>query len=191
MQARRHARWLRRTLRGDVHAFRRLYAELQPPIERYVGRRVLDDADRDDLVATCFERILDRGGDFDADRGSVRAWAFGIARHAVVDHHRRRGRTAPLDPVVLDARLPDGPQDGPLQAVLRDEQIAELRDAVAELDESQRELLALRFGEELRHAEIATLMGLSEATVRKRLSRLRQQLERRLAPVKGAPDHAY
>ncbi len=174
MQARRHARWLRRTSRGDVRAFRRLYAELYPPLERYVARRVSDDADRDDLVATCFERMLDRAERFDPDRGTVRAWAFGIARNLVIDHHRGRGRLAPLDPLVLETRADDEAPDGPLQAVLRDEALEQLRAVIAELDRDQRELLSLRFGEELRHAEIATVLGLSEAAVRKRLSRLRQ-----------------
>ena len=75
--------------------------------------------------------------------------------------------------------------------LLRDEGVAALRDVVSSLDESQRELLALRFGEELRHAEIARLVGLSEANVRQRLSRLQREMKRRLEAAHGAPDHVY
>ena len=208
LRDRRHARWLSRTLRGDARAFRRLYDELYPDIEGYVARRVAAPADRDDLVASCFERMLDRADQFDARRGSVRMWVFGIARHLVLDHHRgARRRAGPLDPEALerDATGMVGAEAGasqsdPLAQLLRDEGLGRLRALVLGLDEQQRELLALRYGDELSHVEIAALVGAEPAAVRQRLSRLRKTLREQLArpadlarvpPLKGAPENAY
>jgi len=191
LETRRHARWIRRTRAGDVLAFRRLYAELYPPIERYVARRVSTPADRDDIVASCFERLLDHLDQFDERKGSVRMWAFGVARNLVADHRRARARAHVHDPEVLERRGAEAAADDPLAELLRDESVAALRDVVSALDAPQRELLALRFGEELRHAEIARVMGLSEANVRQRLSRLQREMKRRLEAAQGAPDHVY
>ncbi len=188
---RRLARLVDRARRGDGQAFRRLYRLLAPPIEAYVDRRVREPADAEDLVARTFEKILARLDQFDPSRGSVRMWAFGIARNLVIDHHRAAGRSASTDPILLD----HGPAEGedPLSRLLRDEQNARLLDLLGALPPDRRELLALRYGEGLSTRDIAQLLDLGEAAVRQRLSRTRRELERQLAALtaaEGAADYA-
>ncbi len=188
---RRTLRLLQRARQADARAFRQLYRELYPPIEAYVARRVSDPADAEDLIARTFEKLLAQLDRFDPARGSVRMWCFGIARNLVIDHHRSAGRTQTTDPLILD-RDPSQAGDGPLDRMLRDEHTTRLLALVEALPSDRRELLALRFGEELSTREIAELLGLQEPAVRQRISRIRRDLERQLAELgsaEGATDY--
>jgi RNA polymerase sigma-70 factor, ECF subfamily len=95
--------------------------------------------------------------------GTVKAWLCGIARHvcAHVLETRRRGRElAELVPV------PDDPE-----WLLRHQEARVLRDALANLKPSERDVLVLRFVADLSHRDIALACNLDEATARKRISR--------------------
>jgi RNA polymerase sigma-70 factor (ECF subfamily) len=188
---RRMLRLVERARRADARAFRRLYRELYPPIEAYVARRIADPNDAEDLIARTFEKLLGQLDRFDPARGSVRMWCFGIARNLVIDHHRSAGRTQTTDPMILD-RDPGRAGEDPLDQVLRDEQTARMLALVLALPSDRRELLELRFGEELSTREIAELLGLQEPAVRQRISRIRRDLERQLAELgaaEGATDY--
>ena len=55
------------------------------------------------MTAAAFERAYRKRSRYDADRGSARAWLFGIARNAALDELRRRGRLAELSADPVDA----------------------------------------------------------------------------------------
>lgn len=175
---------------GDSDAFRTIYRALHPPIEAYLARRIPERSECDDLVASCFARIVERLEQYDPQRGSLKMWAFGIARNLLHDHHRSRAKATPVDPAILDAAPDD--DAGPLAQLLRDEQNHQLLDQLRQLPADARELLALRHGEGLRHREIAQLLDISEAAVRQRLSRVHHQLRQRRALLdspRGAADY--
>lgn len=170
--------------RGSEEAFRRLYAELYDPVCRYVGARVRGADEAEDLVAVVFARLVEGLGGFDAARGPVTAWVLGMARHAVVDHHRRRAafggarRAESLtDDLhdVLAADLPDA-----LGTLVRDEEVRAVRAWVRRQDPEVRELLDLRFGQGLTSREAAQVMGLTPAAVRKRCERALRQMRQEL-----------
>jgi RNA polymerase sigma-70 factor (ECF subfamily) len=169
--------------RGSEEAFRRLYAELYEPVCRFVGARVRGAAEVEDLVATVFGRFVEGLESFDVGRGSVTVWVLGMARHAVIDHQRRRAafggarQAAAVDDLheVLAADLPD-----PLGTLIRDEEIRAVRAWVRRQDEATRELLDLRFGQGLNSREIAQVMGLSPDAVKKRCWRLLKQMRQEL-----------
>ena len=170
--------------RGSEEAFRRLYAELYDPVCRYVGARVRGEAEAEDLVATVFARFVEGLGGFDAGRGSALAWVLGTARHAVIDHQRRRAAfggarqaAALTDDLhdVLTADLPD-----PLGVLIRDEEIHAVQAWVRRQDEATRELLDLRFGQGLTGREIAQVMGLTPDAVKKRCERVLRQMRQEL-----------
>ncbi|NVB40775.1 RNA polymerase sigma factor [Pseudenhygromyxa sp. WMMC2535] len=174
------ARLVARAVDGEREAFTRLYRELHPLIARFVARRVDSRADAEELVAEVFRRIVEHLGRFDAGKGSVRVWALRIARNAVIDHYRSRRRAQFLD-TVADGLCERSPalvsvEGEPLAQLLDAEALAQVRGLVAQCPLETRKLLALRYGDGLRHREIAELMGLSEATVRKRLSRALRSL---------------
>lgn len=166
----------RRARAGDREAFRRLYRALYPVVSGFVGRRVRNPEDAEDLVSRSFHRLLERIDRFDPRRGNVRMFVLGIARNAVIDQRRAARSHVPVEP--LAEALAD-PAQGALEGVLRDEEARAVREWLAALPEEVREMFALRFGDGLRHAEIAWLTGASEAAVKQRFSRALKDLKGR------------
>jgi len=183
--------WLSRLLvrarGGDREAFRDLYRVLYGPVSRYVRRRVASPADAEDLVGQVFFRLLESLERFDSRRGSVLTYTLSMARNALIDEARgRRGQV----PEEAAAAIPDAGA-GPLERLLGEEDAARVRAELARLPAETRELLMLRFGDGLRFAEVAQLMGLSEAAVRQRTSRAVRELRARwdASPARGALSH--
>jgi len=96
--------------------------------------------------------------------GTIRAWLCGIARHvcANVLESRRRGRE--LLELVPE---PDEVRD----AFSARRRARDIRQALAKLKPSERDLLVLRYVADLSHREIAAACGIDETAARKRLSR--------------------
>ncbi len=162
--------------RGDADAVGRLYDALVGPIYRYVAIRVRRREDAEDLTQVVFERIVaslpryrDRGRPF-------QAWAFRIARNAVIDHVRRERPHEPLD----GERLVTHGDGGPEALSLRGEQLRELRAAMSELTADQQEAIALRFAAGLSAEEAARVMGRRPGTIRGLTFRAIASLRRRL-----------
>ena len=146
---------------GDVEAVGRLYDLLVDPIHRYVALRVRRREDAEDITQVVFERIVAALPRYRHNGKPFRAWAFRIARNAVIDHHRRYRRTEPLGQIAE-------PVDGlMLEALtLHGEQLRELGSAIAQLTPNQQEALALRYGAGLSADEAARVMGRQAGTVR-------------------------
>lgn len=183
--------WLSRLVvraqRGDREAFRALYQALYAPVSRYVRRRVQRPADAEDVIGQVFFRLLEGLARIDPKRGSVLAYALGAARNALVDQARARLGSVPEEEAV---GLVDGAAS-PLERLVRSEEEAQVRAQLAALPAQTRELLVLRYAEGLRYAEIAQMLGLSEAAVRQRTSRAVRELRGRWSgqPGEGALSH--
>lgn len=178
----RHRRLAAAARDGDAASFRRLYLELFAPISRYLRTRVASVPDAEDLTSQVFHRLLERLAAFDPSRGSVLGWALAIAHNALVDHHRAAGRIIELaDPGLLVHAGAD-----PLESLLRDEKVRRVLAVLRELDPELRGMLALRFEQELHYRDIAAILGIREAAVRKRFSRLLRELKSKLS---GEPEN--
>jgi RNA polymerase sigma-70 factor (ECF subfamily) len=167
---------------GSVEAVGRLYDELVGPIYRYVAVRVRRREDAEDLTQLVFERIVGSLPRYRHQGRPFEAWAFRIARNAVIDHVRRERSHEPLD---------DGHhviQGDGLEAIsLRGEEIRELRRAIALLTPDQQEALALRFAAGLSAEEAAQVMGRRAGTVRGLTFRAISNLRRRMNGDDGRP----
>jgi RNA polymerase sigma-70 factor (ECF subfamily) len=169
------SRLLVRSQRGDREAFRELYRALYGPVSRYLRRRVPSAADAEELVGQVFFRLLESLDRVDPRKGTVLVYALSMARNALVDEARSR---AGLVPEEAAAAVPDSGA-GPLERLVGDEDVRRVRAELAKLPAETRELLMLRFGDGLRFAEIAQVLGLSEAAVRQRTSRAVRELRSR------------
>jgi len=126
----------------------------------YVVYRVADQTAADEIVATICERGLKRLHQYDPRRGSLTAWMFGIARNSLNDHFRirvRQGTEISLEALPAIQGRGDTPEEQVIQ-VERFEQVVLLLD---HLTETEREIVGLRYGGELKYQEIAELMGLN------------------------------
>ena len=161
---------------GDVEAVGRLYDGLVGPVYRYVAVRVRRREDAEDLTQVVFERIVGALPRYRHNGSPFKAWAFRIARNAVIDHQRRLRPTEPLGDL---SELTDGIG---LEALsLRKEEVRELRAAVARLTPDQREALVLRYAAGLTAEEAAQVMGRRAGTIRGLTFRAIEALRRQLA----------
>lgn len=177
------SRLLARSQRGDREAFRDLYRALYGPVSRYLRRRVSSPTDAEELTGQVFFRLLESLERVDSRKGSVLVYALSMARNALVDEARRRTGRVPEEAA---AAVPD-PVAGPLEHLMGQEDVERIRSELARLPAETRELLLLRFGDGLRFAEIAQVLGLGEAAVRQRTSRAVRELRARwdAGPARG------
>ncbi len=163
----------------DEHWFRSLYAETFRPLLAYARRRV-DRATADEVVADTFLTAWRRRDD--VPDGAERLWLFGVARNVIRNATRSgRRRQAAHDRLRLvsppEADDPVGPGSS--------ERLASVRAALAALSEADREVLMLVAWEELSHAEIGQVLGISANASAIRVHRARKRLAARL----DRPDH--
>jgi RNA polymerase sigma-70 factor (ECF subfamily) len=99
-----------------------------------------------------------------------------MARNALIDELRRRRPEA--SPAEREEELADASLV-PSRALDQDEAAAIVRTLLADLSPTTREIFALRFADGLRHSEIAELLGINEAAVKQRVSRVLRALRER------------
>lgn len=114
---------------------------------------------------------------------SFRSWLFTIAHNAVIDQYRKHP-TSPL-PETVDT-IADPAESPETQAIAR-ERAQALRIALAELPEAQRAVVELRLTG-LKRAEIATVLGLTDAAVRGHQARAFDRLRTLLHEPEEASD---
>jgi RNA polymerase sigma-70 factor (ECF subfamily) len=119
----------------------------------------------EDVFQETWVRVLDRGHQYDG-RSDFGTWLFRIARNLVIDLQRRKS-AEPLDEVAEPAA--DTPTAA--DAVIGDEQRAHLDRAIGEIPAVFREVLVLRFHEEMPLEAIAAFLDIPLPTVKSRLYR--------------------
>jgi len=157
-------------------ALTRLYDQHARELHRYLARR-LDPATADDLVAETFLVAWQQRRQYRPERGSVRAWLYGIATNLLRRHARTEARA-------WRAMARDGGRravaDGPVAVATRriDARVAAgwLAGALGGLRDEERDVLLLVAWAGLRPVEVAEALGVNVATVRTRLHRARTAL---------------
>jgi RNA polymerase sigma-70 factor (ECF subfamily) len=146
----------------------------------YVAYRIGDGPEAEDVTSEVFERAIRYRSSYDQSRGWPLPWLLGIARRCIDDSLIRRPPAADIEAV-----------DQPSGEDLEDEAVRRLvvSSAVEKLDDRSRELIALRYGADLRAREIGEVLDMKtnavEVALHRALARLRAELEG--APAEGHP----
>jgi RNA polymerase sigma factor (sigma-70 family) len=164
---------VKRSRDGDADAFAELYHRYLTPIYRYVFNRVGGDvAVAEDLTSQVFLEALS-GLTRYQEHGRFVAWLFTITRRRLADRYRKPE---------MDS-LEDYPESllGISDGLEQHENMARLKGLLDVLEEEKREVLLLRFSAELSFADMASVLGRNEASVKMSLYRvlkgLREQWE--------------
>jgi len=191
---------LRSAGRGDgtarVALLERHRGRLRQMVAVRLDRRVAVRVDPSDVVQEALAEASERLPDYLRDRPlPFYPWLRQIACDCLVEQHRRHlqaGRrsvrreelASPGLPGNSALKLADQLLDGgtrPSEAFNREELRQRVRQALAQLDEQDREVLVLRYLEQLSAPEVGAVLGLSEAAAKKRalraLKKLREILE--------------
>jgi RNA polymerase sigma factor (sigma-70 family) len=146
----------------------------------YVAYRIGDGPEAEDVTSEVFERAIRYRSSYDRSRGEPLPWLLGIARRCIDDALIRR-------PPVADVEAGDQASGEDLE----EEALGRLAvsGAVGRLDERSRDLIALRYGADLRAREIGEVLDMKtnavEVAIHRALARLRADLEE--APAKAHP----
>ena len=168
---------LERAKAGDREAFEEIYKAMYSPLAKFIYYKIGEPGMVEDVVNETFLvawRSLPefRGGHFPG-------WLYRIARNLAVGEIRKKTRrpTAPLEEAesILDTSR------GPEESAEASRQRAVLRNALAKLNEDQREIVVLKYLLGWTNAEVADALGKSENAVNAQQHRALRSLERHLS----------
>ena len=174
-----------RLRRGDLNALSELITRYQNRLYRYLLRIVRQPVEAEDLFQQTWLRVVEKIRSFDPSR-NFDVWLFTLARNLALDHLRR------IRPQSLDEPLADSghgetmadriPFKGhtPLDHALADERRTDISEAMSGLPMIYREVLTLRFQDDMKIEEIAQVTAAPVSTVKARLRRSLEQLRHTL-----------
>ena len=184
---------LRRAGKGDEEAFTLLYRRHQGALYRFALRMTGNPWAAEEIVQDVFLMLMRDPRKYDAARGTVGGFLYGVTRNRVLKHLERLPREIPLEEhhengnglgiVLKDASCPA------IQAEKR-ERVERVWAAVLELPAEFREAVVLCELEERSYEEAAQVMGCPIGTIRSRLHRGRALLMARLEMLRGVPRRA-
>ncbi len=164
---------LARAAAGDAVAFEALY-DASVVHARTLARRILRDADLDDVLAEAFFQAWRDAARFDVVRGSAMAWLLTIVRTRALDWLRQRQlRGQPGDAEPADV-LSDEP--GPPDLLAQAQAGTRLHAALGRLSQQERWLLGLAYYRDHTHVQIAAATALPLGTVKSVLLRAQRKL---------------
>lgn len=148
---------------GDPNAARMLEHDFRPAIVRFAHGYLGDAAAAEDAAQDVFVKALSAK----SVPESVRPWLYKIARNHCLNllrHERVRGEERmPSRAPFADSRT------GHLTRLVQAESAEEVRARIESLSIDQREVLELRYGEDLGREEIAVVLDLPPSVVKSRL----------------------
>lgn len=177
-----------RVQKGDRAAFDLLVLKYQHKVIKLVGRFVSDVAEAEDIAQEAFIKAYRALPAFRGD-SAFYTWLYRIAintaKNAIVSNRRRPTEldfdTRDAEQFERHAQLSEG--DTPEGIVLTNEIRAAVEEAIAHLPEDLRTAIVLRELEGLSYEEIAAAMECPVGTVRSRIFRAREAIDRKLQPL--------
>ena len=134
---------------GDVTAVGELYDLYHQDFFRFAWSRLGDRQAAEDLTGELFTRMVKNLPGYRLGDVPFRAWLYRIARNLVVDYHRKHGRYQQVSLVQVEGSAQLLGEDGrsPHPEIAVEERLAleQVRIALESIDESQREVVILRF----------------------------------------------
>ena len=182
---------VRRVQRGEGRAFDLLFNRYQYRIASLLGRYLRNQDDVQDVTQETFIRAFRALARFRGD-SAFYTWLYRIAINTAKNHQAASVRRSVGNEVEIEEAeeldLADALRDAetPEALLARDELAAEIRAALADLPEDLRSALTLREFDGLAYEEIAAIMDCPVGTVRSRIFRAREAIDRRIAPLTGS-----
>jgi RNA polymerase sigma-70 factor (ECF subfamily) len=157
---------------GDRAAFEELIAFYQPRLHYYLQKMLRPRQSVDDLLQEVWLEVYRTLARL-ANPSAFPAWLYRIARHRVFRELRKR-RPAPRSLAGIDVAAVEEPDDFSAEDAER------VHAALDQLDHEHREVLLLRFIEEMTYDEIAGVLNCPVGTVRSRIHYAKRTLRRAL-----------
>lgn len=179
---------LRRARQFDEQALAEIYDTLSPAIYAY-AMRLLGDADlAEECIADTFSRFLNALHAGGGPQNYLKAYLYRVAHNWITDRYRHARPETPLE---QEYELPAGEEVEPHNTVADELERQELRHALALLTPEQRQVITLKYMENLDNAEIAQALqkpvGAVKSLQHRALATLRRILDGNEPPIEEQP----
>jgi len=174
----------RQLIQGSQPAFETLYARHQGRIYRFALHMSGNAATAEEVTQEVFMVLIDSPKGYDAAKGTVAGWLYGVARNLT----RKRISQVRLDLPLLEEAIENGDSSDssfcsgsdPLAELSQAEMLGLLRKAVLTLPEPYREAVVLCELEEMSYPEAAAILECAPGTVASRLHRAKAMLQAKM-----------
>ena len=179
---------VRRVQKGDRRAFDLLFSRYQFKIMNLVSRYLREPEDVQDVTQEAFIKAFRALPRFRGE-SAFYTWLYRIAINTAKNHIVARSRRPPgVDVEVDEAEFYDGGEalkdlENPEASLARDELSSAIDEAISDLPDDLRSAVTLREFDGLTYEQIAEIMDCPVGTVRSRIFRAREAIERHIAPL--------
>ncbi len=170
---------------GDAQAYDKLLNKYRNSVYNLVYRMVRDVEEAEDLTQEAFIKAFNSLAQFNEDY-AFSTWLYKIATNNCIDFFRKRKlQTLSIDKPIqykdseIHQELPD-PELNPEKSILAGERSSIIREAIESLPEKYYTAIVLRHTEEKSYEEIAEILHLPIGTVKARIFRAREMLNKAL-----------
>jgi len=164
-------------IRRDEEAFAELYERHVVRVYRHIYYMVGNAAEAEDLTAQTFLRAWEAIERYQVRGAPFVSWLLRIGHNLGVSHLRARRETSELHDGILDDKAHRDPESS-YERTAEEELV---REAILLLRDEQRQVIILRFIEDLDYREVAEIIGKSVAAIRviqhRALNALRKQIK--------------
>jgi len=166
--------------RGSANAFGEIYRLFLDRIYRFIYSMVLDETLAEDITQETFLKAWKFLPKFSLKKGTFQAFLYRVARNSVIDYQRKK----------KDLRLPKEsenfiPDNINLEKNYEDSENGEyVLQILKKLPKFERQIVILRYFEEMSHKDIAHVVGKKENTVRVRVHRALRILRKDIKKTK-------
>jgi len=168
--------FVRRALAGDQAAYEMLVEKYQRAAVGFAYGVTGERSAAEDAAQEGFVRAFQALGQLDKP-GRFLSWLRTIVRNSAMDIMRRRQRTVSLDELAETGFDPESLRTGtPGDALAEEERVGAMLKILDGLRPDYREIVMLRYGEEMSYRAIAELLDMKVSAVGEKLSRVRNLL---------------
>lgn len=143
---------------------------------RRVLRNRLRNADEEDDVFQEVSLAVTRPELRPENRDKVAAWLYRVAIRQVLQYRRKAGRYQKLLRQSRDSSSPSRAGADPSVLLMRTERDEQIRAALSEMNETDREILMLKYAENWTYQQLADKLGVTKNTIEHRLVRAKKRL---------------
>lgn len=161
-----------RAQKGEKDSFGRLYEKYFQKIYRYCKINLKNEELAKDITQESFVKAYKKLKDFKTDgQWSFQSFLFTIARNLIIDHARRKKE------VNIDEFESIATAEDLYDHVEKGENVAQIQSVLEKLADVERQIIILRYFEEMSFSEVAKILHTNEGAIRVRTFRIMQKIK--------------
>ncbi len=172
---------------NDSQKLEMIYDRYAQYIYRVAMKRLGNEELAKDCTQQSYEKIiryLDKIDDIDSKQ--TKSYIYMIVKSVAIDIQRKEKNTIPCDYSSLSSIVENSRSHEELNRMMVESCQGDfLLDILKLINEDERKLLILKFGEDRSYEEVGQMLGISEGACRKRIMRIKEKIVTRLAGQKG------